>query len=205
EAGDQPLGQRIVVVGEGHQARWPSSRCRASSQTLIGQARRRGQGGSARGPPAPGGQGGSCCCERGLTDDHRASSGARPMRTRRFPPPPPLTPACPPAPPPAEAPVSDPSAAVRKLADAHAEGMLRNDPLLATMIGDRRYDDRLPDTLTDSGLGAIRKLNENTRAELARIPRAALSGEDGLTWDVLDDMTRTALEGLAFGDELMPL
>ena len=76
---------------------------------------------------------------------------------------------------------------------------------LATMVGDHRYDDRLPDTLTDAGLAATRKLNEDTRAQLARIPRAALSGEDGLTWDVLDDMTRTALDGLAYGDELMPL
>jgi uncharacterized protein (DUF885 family) len=100
--------------------------------------------------------------------------------------------------------VANPTAAIRALADTHAEGMLRLDPLMATMLGDHRYDDRLPDTLTDAGLAATRKLNEDTRAQLARIPRAALSGEDGLTWDVLDDMTRTALDGLAFGDELMP-
>src|SRR5262249_50600517 len=127
------------------------------------------------------------------------------MRTRRFLLLPLLALACSHAPAPAEAPLSDPTAAVRKLADAHAEGLLRLDPLLATMVGDHRYDDRLPDTLTDAGLAAIRKLNEDPRAELARIPRASLSGDDGLTWDVLDDMTRTALEGLAFGDELMPL
>ena len=127
------------------------------------------------------------------------------MRTRRFLLLPLLTLACSHTPAPAETSVADPTAAVRKLADAHAEGMLRLDPLLATMVGDHRYDDRLPDTLTDSGLAAIRKLNEDTRAELARIPRAALKGEAGLTWDVLDDMSQTALEGLAFGDELMPL
>ena len=101
--------------------------------------------------------------------------------------------------------MADPTAAVRALAETHADGMLRNDPLLATMVGGHRYDDRLPDTLTDAGLGAVRKLNEDTRTQLARIPRAALSGEDGLTWDVLDDMTRTALEGLSYGNELMPL
>jgi len=127
------------------------------------------------------------------------------MRTRRFLLLPLLSLACSHTPAPAEAPVTDATAAVRSLADVHAQGMLRLDPLLATMLGDHRYDDKLPDTLTDAGLTAVRKLNEDTRAQLARIPRTALSGEDGLTWDVLDDMSRTALEGLAYGDELIPL
>lgn len=128
------------------------------------------------------------------------------MRTRRILPLIPLLiAACSHAPAPTEPPVADATAAIHALADTHAEGMLRLDPLLATMVGDHRYDDRLPDTLTDAGLGAIRKLNQDTRAGLARIPRSALGGEDGLTWDVLDDLTRTALEGLEHGDQLMPL
>ena len=127
------------------------------------------------------------------------------MRTRRFLLLPLLALACSHAPAPAEAPAADPTAAIRALADSHAQGLLRLDPLLATMVGDHRYDDRLPDTLTDAGIAATRKLNENTRAQLQRIPRSALSGEDALTWEVLDDMTRTALDGLAFGDPLIPL
>ena len=47
------------------------------------------------------------------------------------------------------------------------------------MVGDHRYDDQLPDSLTESGIAAIRKLNEDTRTQLSRIPRTALSGEDG--------------------------
>jgi uncharacterized protein (DUF885 family) len=127
------------------------------------------------------------------------------MRTRRFLLLPLLALACSHAPAPAEAPAADPTAAIRALADSHAQGLLRLDPLLATMVGDHRYDDRLPDTLTDAGIAATRKLNEDTRAQLQRIPRSALSGEDALTWEVLDDMTRTALDGLAFGDPLIPL
>jgi hypothetical protein len=78
-----------------------------------------------------------------------------------------------------ESSAGNPTAAVRALADTHAQGMLRLDPLLATMVGDHRYDDQLPDSLTESGIAAIRKLNEDTRTQLSRIPRTALSGEDG--------------------------
>jgi uncharacterized protein (DUF885 family) len=102
---------------------------------------------------------------------------------------------------------SSPEASARlfALAEEYFEGKLRLDPLLATSIGDSRYDDRLPDTLSDSGRAAIRDLAASTRAKLEKIPRAELAGEDALTWAVLDDLTRTTLEGLELDDHLMPV
>ncbi len=97
------------------------------------------------------------------------------------------------------------SARVRSLAEEHFEGMLRLDPLLATMVGDARYDDRLPDDLTDVGREQKRQLALRTRAGLEAIPRTELRGEDVLTWAVLDDLTRTTLEELPLDDHLMPL
>ena len=94
---------------------------------------------------------------------------------------------------------------MRSLAEEHFEGMLRLDPLLATMVGDRRYDDRLPEDLTDGGREEKRQLALRTRASLEAIPRAELRGEDVLTWAVLDDLTRTTLEELPLDDHLMPL
>jgi uncharacterized protein (DUF885 family) len=102
-------------------------------------------------------------------------------------------------------PAADPATAVRALADQHFEQMLRLDPLMASEVGDHRYDDRLPDHLTESGREAKRRAQADTRERLAQIPRAALSGEDALTWDVLDEMTRTALEALRFSRHLMPV
>lgn len=108
------------------------------------------------------------------------------------------------APPPAP---GDPQAAarLRALAEDYFEGTLRLDPLQATAIGDPRYDDRLPDTLTDAGREAIRGLALRTRTALEALPRASLRGEDALTSAVLDDLTRTTLEGLELDDHLMPL
>jgi uncharacterized protein (DUF885 family) len=102
-------------------------------------------------------------------------------------------------------PAPDPAAAVRALADQHFEQMLRLDPLMASEVGDHRYDDRLPDKLTEAGREANRRAQAETRERLAQIPRAALSDEDALTWDVLDEMTRTALETLRFDRHLMPV
>lgn len=98
------------------------------------------------------------------------------MRTRRLLLLPALLLACSHTPAPTDAGATNPVAAIRALADRHGEGMLRLNPLTATMLGDHRYDNRLPDNLTDAGLAATRKLNEDTRAELARIPHCAERG-----------------------------
>ena len=97
------------------------------------------------------------------------------------------------------------AARIRALADEYWEGQLRLDPLLATQVGDSRYDDRLPDTLSDAGRDAIRQLAERTRTSLQAIPRSELRGEDVFTWAVLDEQTSTTLEGLPVDDHLMPL
>ena len=94
---------------------------------------------------------------------------------------------------------------IRALADAYFEGQLQLDPLLATQVGDARYDDRLPDTLSDAGREAIRQLALRTRTTLETIPRAELRGEDLLTWAVLEEQSSTTLEGLPLDDHLMPL
>jgi uncharacterized protein (DUF885 family) len=97
------------------------------------------------------------------------------------------------------------AARIRALADEYWEGQLRLDPLLATQVGDPRYDDRLPDALSDAGREAIRELAVRTRMSLEAIPRSELRGEDVFTWAVLDEQTSTTLEGLPVDDHLMPL
>ena len=94
---------------------------------------------------------------------------------------------------------------MRALADEYWEEQLKLDPLLATQVGDPRYDDRLPDQLSDAGREAIRQLALRTRTSLETIPRSELRGEDVFTWAVLDEETRTTLEGLPVDDHLMPL
>jgi len=85
--------------------------------------------------------------------------------------------------------------ALRQLADEYWEGVLRRNPVLATFLGDYRYNDRLPD------VGARRRAEEE--ADL----RAVLSGlqplaagpfdiEDRITWDMLRLAVQTGLDAL---------
>ncbi|HEY3587281.1 MAG TPA: DUF885 domain-containing protein, partial [Myxococcaceae bacterium] len=97
------------------------------------------------------------------------------------------------------------AARLRALADEYWEGQLKLDPLLATQVGDTRYDDRLPDALSDEGREAIRQVAVRTQTSLEAIPRGELRGEDVFTWAVLDEQTATTLEGLPVDDHLMPL
>src|SRR5438105_1812 len=66
---------------------------------------------------------------------------------------------------------------VDALAERYFEDLLRADPLFASLIGDHRYDDRLPDDLSPAGREATRAVHERARAELMNIDRAQLSGQ----------------------------
>ncbi|HXF56203.1 MAG TPA: DUF885 domain-containing protein [Actinomycetota bacterium] len=71
--------------------------------------------------------------------------------------------------------------AAREFADRYWEQLLELDPLLATEVGDERFDDRLPDP-TDEGVERERRVHEAALEELGRLE------EDGLPEDL-----RTAL------------
>lgn len=61
-------------------------------------------------------------------------------------------------------------AAARDLVDTYWEELLETEPLLGTMVGDERFDDRLPDP-SDAGLAARETLHRAALEELAAIDR----------------------------------
>ena len=99
----------------------------------------------------------------------------------------------------------DAAAQVNALAEAYFESYLELFPLLATEIGDHRYDDRLADDLSPKGRAKVRALADRTREALSRIPRGSLAGQALLTHEVLEERTQAVLDGLQFSDHLMPL
>jgi len=73
----------------------------------------------------------------------------------------------------------------RALVDAYWEGLLENDPLLGTLVGDERFDDRLPDP------------GEEGRARREALHRRALQDLDGIDRSAVRDVgVRTALDML---------
>jgi uncharacterized protein (DUF885 family) len=88
---------------------------------------------------------------------------------------------------------TDPNAAVNELADRFWDGVLERSPLTATILGDDRYDDRLPD------MGATGRA-EDVAAYRAALAEAEAIGSDGLgveeviTRDMIMLVARNGLE-----------
>ena len=74
--------------------------------------------------------------------------------------------------------------AVDQLADGFWERFKQLNPISATINGDTRYDDRLPDP-SPAGRAARRRYAESMRDAAARIPDEGLSVEDRITRDVM--------------------
>ena len=83
-------------------------------------------------------------------------------------------------PPPADSPTPE----VDRLADGFWERFLELSPISATVNGDTRYDDRLPDPGPE-GRAKVRAFAEDMRAAAASLAEAPLSVEDRITRDVL--------------------
>jgi len=91
--------------------------------------------------------------------------------------------------------VTDPNDAVNELADRFWDGVLERDPVSATILGDDRWDDRLPD-LGAEGRAADAAGYQAALAGAAEIDREALEPEQVITHDMLTLVARTHLEAL---------
>jgi uncharacterized protein (DUF885 family) len=109
----------------------------------------------------------------------------------------------------------DPNAAVNELADRFWEGALERDPVYATILGDDRWDDRLPD-LGAAGRAADEAAFRETLADAEKIDPAGLDPEQVITRDMLMLVASTYLEALEqkqyqlainhiFGTQTMPV
>ncbi|MBA4055931.1 MAG: DUF885 domain-containing protein, partial [Marivirga sp.] len=65
------------------------------------------------------------------------------------------------------------------------EDFLKFSPLNATMIGDNRYDDLLPNTLTASYRSELKDLYSRYREQLTAYDRNSLSEADQMNYDIL--------------------
>lgn len=82
---------------------------------------------------------------------------------------------------------------VDELAARFWEGFLERQPVTATILGDERYDDRLPDP-GPAGRAKERAANEETLAQVRAMDRGGLSTEEAITLDLLEVIAETGLE-----------
>jgi uncharacterized protein (DUF885 family) len=90
---------------------------------------------------------------------------------------------------------TSPPQAARALAASYWDDLLSLEPILATQVGDDRFDDRLPDT-TEDGIDRSREVNESARARSAEIDHSQLDETERTTLDVLDAVVDRSLEAI---------
>ncbi|HVG05049.1 MAG TPA: DUF885 domain-containing protein [Burkholderiaceae bacterium] len=89
--------------------------------------------------------------------------------------------------------------------DATWEETLVRTPLLATSIGDPRYNDRIINTTTAAWRADNQRFIKRQLKELARFDRSALAGQDRLSYDILKRDLKELLEGERFPEWMQPL
>ena len=88
---------------------------------------------------------------------------------------------------------TDPNAAINEIADRFFEGVLERDPIFATILGDTRFDDRLPD-IGAEGRAEEERVFRALVEEVEAVPDEGLEPEQVITRDMLLLVARNQLE-----------
>ena len=89
--------------------------------------------------------------------------------------------------------------------DDYFEEYLQQNPILATSIGDPRYNDRFVVGISPAAIAAEEKLQRDYLAKVQTVDRSALAGQDLLSYDVFKTAREREIEGFKFPDQLLPL
>ena len=89
--------------------------------------------------------------------------------------------------------------------DASWEDTLKREPILATSLGDARYNARLIDTTTAAWRAETHRHLLSQLRQLAGFKRAALAEQDQLSYDILQLDLNEALAGERFADWMQPV
>lgn len=97
------------------------------------------------------------------------------------------------------------SARLQRVFEDYFEEYLKLNPILATSIGDPRYNDRFVVSISPDVRAAREKLERDYLARIATVDRGKLSGQDLLSYDVFKSSREREIEGFRFPDYLIPL
>ncbi len=100
---------------------------------------------------------------------------------------------------------STPEVQLHELMQSYHEQSLKMNPLSATFQGDTRYNDYLPNYLSDEMMAAQKAFYSETLNALNAIDGKKLNEEDKLSKKVLRWECETALMGMEFPAELLPI
>jgi uncharacterized protein (DUF885 family) len=85
------------------------------------------------------------------------------------------------------------------------EAYLKLFPMEATLAGDNRYNDLLPNPLSEEHRAAVKELYAKTLARLKEIDRGGLKGSEQVSYDTLKWECEVTLANLEFPTHLVPI
>jgi uncharacterized protein (DUF885 family) len=94
---------------------------------------------------------------------------------------------------------------LNELVEAYFEDQLKLRPLLATSIGDKRYNDQYPVSISPEFRAKAEQMERDYLARVQQIDPAQLSGQDLLSYQVFKSAREREIEGFRFPDYLIPL
>ncbi|MFO0334068.1 MAG: DUF885 domain-containing protein [Pseudomonadota bacterium] len=103
------------------------------------------------------------------------------------------------------APVSAASKQLAEVVESYWQRHLQLNPIVATFLGDPRYNDRLPNDIAETHLADVLAMHREYLQRVEAIDPEALTGQDRLTWDIFRRDRQLAIEGMRFQSELMPV
>jgi uncharacterized protein (DUF885 family) len=110
-----------------------------------------------------------------------------------------------PSPATAAAPAADAGPALHAMFERYFEDTLRLNPLLATYIGDHRYDDRLPNSIGPQFRAEAQALNARYLAEARAVDVAQLSPADRISHAIFVHERERARDAERFPSYMLPL
>lgn len=105
----------------------------------------------------------------------------------------------------AAAPEASPAQQLDRLFDEYWEASLELNPLMATFIGDHRYNDRFEVSISPEHMEATRSLLRSSLAAVEAISPEELDEQRRLSRDLFLRDARHELEGFGFPSELIPI
>ena len=106
---------------------------------------------------------------------------------------------------PAPVPAVTDAPALHRLFDDYYEESLALDPVLATTLGDHRYDNHMANDISESYRARVADMCRRFMARLAAFAPAALAADDRLSHELLRRELADRLESLSFPEHLLAL
>jgi uncharacterized protein (DUF885 family) len=92
-----------------------------------------------------------------------------------------------------------------EIVEGYFEEVLKLNPLLATSIGDSRYNDRFEVTISPEWRARAERLQRDYLERIGTVDPALLAGQDALTHEIFRTGRERDLEGFRFPGHLMPV